>query len=225
MRSRASRRRHGARTPAGGPSACARRLAARDATIVISPHQHGEAVRLLGLDPETVHWLPDGVDVERFAVRVPAAPSGARAGSSGSSTIPRAGTRSGVPGSVRYGEDEVLDAFFDAVTGEARPGADVRGALPRVQAGAVARTRLCARPGTDGGAGAARDLGWGAGRVGGRASAHRRHGEGSTASSSRAGAATAICRSDWRAPTASSRPRRPSRSASSTSRRCRADCR
>jgi len=36
---------------------------------VISPRQHGEAVRLLGLDPATVHWLPDGVDVERFAVR------------------------------------------------------------------------------------------------------------------------------------------------------------
>ena len=42
---------------------------AADATIVISPHQHDEAVRLLGLDPATVHWLPDGVDVERFAVR------------------------------------------------------------------------------------------------------------------------------------------------------------
>ena len=45
---------------------------AADATIVISPFQHGEAVRLLGLDPETVHWLPDGVDVERFSVRRPA---------------------------------------------------------------------------------------------------------------------------------------------------------
>ena len=36
---------------------------------MISPHQHDEAVRLLGLDPATVHLLPDGVDVERFAVR------------------------------------------------------------------------------------------------------------------------------------------------------------
>ena len=46
------------------------RAAARraDATIAISPHERGEAVRLLGLDPTTVHCLPNGVDVERFAV-------------------------------------------------------------------------------------------------------------------------------------------------------------
>jgi len=97
----------------------ARRAAA---TIVISPHQHDEAVRLLGLDPETVHWLPDGVDVDRFAV-------------------PRAGVEerrarwvewltrdpqgwdeaTGTPGSVRYSEDEVEKAFFDASTAQARP--------------------------------------------------------------------------------------------------------
>jgi glycosyltransferase involved in cell wall biosynthesis len=94
---------------------------AADATIVISPFQHGEAVRLLGLDAETVHWLPDGVDVERFSVRRP--------------TVEERRTRwlewlvrdphgwdeaSGRPGSVRYSEDEVLDAFFDA-DGEPRP--------------------------------------------------------------------------------------------------------
>ena len=42
---------------------------AADATIVISPFQQRESVRLLGLDPETVHWLPDGVDVESFSTR------------------------------------------------------------------------------------------------------------------------------------------------------------
>ena len=93
-----------------------------DATIVISPHQHDEAVRLLGLDPATVHLLPDGVDVDRFAVRRPddgerrarwldwlvRDPQGWDAANK-------------TPGSIRYREDEVIDAFFDPESGEARP--------------------------------------------------------------------------------------------------------
>jgi D-inositol-3-phosphate glycosyltransferase len=93
-----------------------------DATIAISPHQRSEAVRLLELDPATVHLLPDGVDVERFAVRrlgdderrerwldwLVRDPQGWDEGSK-------------LPGSVRYAKDEVIDAFFDARTGEPRP--------------------------------------------------------------------------------------------------------
>ena len=90
---------------------------------MISPHQHGEAVRLLELDPATVHLLPDGVDVERFAVRrAERRRSGARAGSTGSCATRRAGTRrAGRPGASATREDEVIDAFFDASTGEPRP--------------------------------------------------------------------------------------------------------
>jgi glycosyltransferase involved in cell wall biosynthesis len=93
-----------------------------DATIVISPHQRDEAVRLLRLDPATVHLLPDGVDVERFAVRR-------------SDDLERRARwlewlvrdpqgwdeASRTPGSIRYTEDDVLEAFFDASTGESRP--------------------------------------------------------------------------------------------------------
>jgi glycosyltransferase involved in cell wall biosynthesis len=93
-----------------------------DATIVISPHQRDEAVRLLRLDPATVHLLPDGVDIERFAVR-PASDEERRArwlewlvrDPRGWDEVSR------TPGSVRYTEDEVSDAFFDAGTGESRP--------------------------------------------------------------------------------------------------------
>ena len=126
---------------------------------------------------------------------------------------------SGVPGSVRYGEREVIDAFFDAVR-SAAARAPVRGPLPRLQARAVTDPRLCAGAGAHVGAGAARDLGRRARRVGGRASAYRRR----PTSGSRACSSTG-----WRdhdqlplglaVPTASSRHRPTSRSAWSISRR------
>jgi glycosyltransferase involved in cell wall biosynthesis len=91
-------------------------------TIAISPHQQDEAIRLLALDPETVHMLPDGVDTKRFAARP-------------STAVERTGRwldwlshdargwdeESREPGSVRYGERQVLDAFVDPVSGEPRP--------------------------------------------------------------------------------------------------------
>jgi glycosyltransferase involved in cell wall biosynthesis len=95
---------------------------AADATIAISPFQHGEAVRLLGLDPETVHWLPDGVDVDRFSVERPAR------------DVRRARWRrwlvrdpqgwdeaSRRPGSIRYPAQEVEASFFDPASGEPLP--------------------------------------------------------------------------------------------------------
>ena len=99
--------------------------------------------------------------------------SGARAGSSGSCAIRRAGTRrAGRPGSVRYtrgrGRRRVLRREHRRVA----PRADVRRALPRVQARAVARARVRPRPRAHGRPGSARDLGRRAGRVGGRAPAH-----------------------------------------------------
>jgi glycosyltransferase involved in cell wall biosynthesis len=79
-------------------------------------------VRLLELDPETVHWLPDGVDVERFAVARPDAEERRTRWLEWLVHDPQGWDEtSGRPGSVRYGEQQVQRAFFDADTGEARP--------------------------------------------------------------------------------------------------------
>ena len=103
----------------GRMRAAAQRAAA---TIAISPFEQERAVRLLGLDPDTVHCLPNGVDVDRFT---PYRPSDA---------VRRAlwlrwlvhdaqgwDETTSSPGSVRYDEREVLDAFFDPVSGAPRP--------------------------------------------------------------------------------------------------------
>jgi glycosyltransferase involved in cell wall biosynthesis len=93
-----------------------------DATIAISPHQRSEAVRLLGLDPATVHLLPDGVDVERFAVRRLSADERRERWLDWLVRDPQGWDEaSKLPGSVRYAQDEVIDAFFDAETGQPRP--------------------------------------------------------------------------------------------------------
>jgi glycosyltransferase involved in cell wall biosynthesis len=92
------------------------------ATIVISPHQHAEAVRLLELDPATVHLIPDGVDVVRFAVRRSRAEERRERWLEWLSRDPQGWDEaSRAPGSIRYGEDEVSEAFFDATTGESKP--------------------------------------------------------------------------------------------------------
>jgi glycosyltransferase involved in cell wall biosynthesis len=91
------------------------------ATVAISPHQRDEAVRLLDLDPETVHMLPDGVDTERFAVRRPdAAEKRERWLDWLSRDAQGWDEATGTPGSIRYGEDEVATAFF-AAGGRPRP--------------------------------------------------------------------------------------------------------
>jgi glycosyltransferase involved in cell wall biosynthesis len=95
---------------------------AADATIVISPFQEGEAVRLLGLDPETVHWLPDGVDVGRFTVSRPARDVRRTRWRRWLSQDPQGwdeATRT--PGSIRYAAAEVEAAFFEPHTGEPVP--------------------------------------------------------------------------------------------------------
>jgi glycosyltransferase involved in cell wall biosynthesis len=95
---------------------------AADATIVISPFQHGEAVRLLGLDPERVHWLPDGVDVGRFAVQRPARDVRRTRWRRWLVRDPQGWDEaSGRPGSVRYPAREVESSFFDPRSGEPLP--------------------------------------------------------------------------------------------------------
>ena len=122
-----------------------------DATIVISPHQQQRGHPAARARPgDACTCVPDGVDVERFAVR--------RAGT----TERRArwldwlvrdpqgwDEASRTPGSIRYTEDEVVDAFFDAAHGRAAAGADVRRALPGFQARAAARARVRPRARTD----------------------------------------------------------------------------
>ena len=93
-----------------------------DATIAISPHQRSEAVRLLGLDPATVHLLPDGVDAERFAVRRPSDDERRERWLDWLVRDPQGwDEESRLPGSIRYAQDEVMEAFFDAQTGAPRP--------------------------------------------------------------------------------------------------------
>ena len=95
---------------------------AADATIVISPHQQDEAIRLLELDPGTVHLLPDGVDVEHFAVRRSDDEERRARWLDWLVRDPQGWDEASLtPGSVRYTEDEVLEGFFDASTGESLP--------------------------------------------------------------------------------------------------------
>ena len=49
-----------------GAAACARRRSARPRPSRSRPFERERAVRLLGLDPDTVHCLPNGVDIDRF---------------------------------------------------------------------------------------------------------------------------------------------------------------
>jgi glycosyltransferase involved in cell wall biosynthesis len=93
-----------------------------EATIVISPHQHDEAVRLLGLEPERVHLIADGVDIERFAVRRAGAEERRRRWRGWLARDPQGWDEaSRAPGSISYSEDEVDAAFFDGATGEPLP--------------------------------------------------------------------------------------------------------
>ena len=162
------------RTPAGGPTAWPTRRAQRgcdDRDLAASARRGRTAARarpgrpcICSRTASTSSASPCGG---------PATRSGARAGSTGSCATRRAGTRrAGTPGSIRYREDEVVEAFFDASTGEPRPVLMFVGRflgfkrVPLlVRAYARARARM-ADPGS------ARDLGRRAGRVGGRAPAH-----------------------------------------------------
>ena len=73
-------------------------------TIAISPHDAGEAVRLLGLDPTTVHCIANGVDVDHFAPRSLGAEEKREHWLRWLCREPRGWDEaSGVPGSVAYG--------------------------------------------------------------------------------------------------------------------------
>ena len=92
------------------------------ATITISPHDQSRAVQLLGIDPETVYSIPNGVDIDHF-IPHRSSPDDRRSHWLRWLVSEPQGWDEATctPGSIRYTEAEVIDAFFDPETGAARP--------------------------------------------------------------------------------------------------------
>lgn len=92
------------------------------ATITISPYERDQAVRLLGLDPASVHCLPNGVDVERFTARRPTEAARLDLWLRFLVQDPKGwDAATCAPGSVRYAEAEVVHAFVHPETGSSLP--------------------------------------------------------------------------------------------------------
>ncbi len=92
------------------------------ATITISPHDRSEAVRLLELDPETVHSIPNGVDVNHFTPSHPGLEERLKLWLHWFVNDPRGWDEAtGPPGGVGYTEAEVMEGFYHAETGAALP--------------------------------------------------------------------------------------------------------
>ena len=98
-----------------------RKWAARsERLIVISPHDQQEVGRLLGLDPATATWIPNGVDLERFdRVELTSDERLAR-WREWLVEEPQGWREDGEAGSVSY-TDADLERFRDPDTGEAAP--------------------------------------------------------------------------------------------------------
>jgi glycosyltransferase involved in cell wall biosynthesis len=91
-------------------------------TITISPHDQREAVRLLGLDSERVHSIPNGVDIDHFVLNRPKTEERLTHWLRWFVTDPRGWDEAtGTPGSIRYTEADVMNGFYDATSGEALP--------------------------------------------------------------------------------------------------------
>ena len=106
---------------AGHWAGAMRRWAQRsDRLIVISPHDRGEAGRLLGVDPSLVASIPNGVDPGRFDRRELSLDERLARWREWLVESPRGWSEGGEPGSVAYAEED-LGAFVDPATGEAAP--------------------------------------------------------------------------------------------------------
>lgn len=91
---------------------------AADHLITVSPGNRDSAISLLGVDPDRVTALPNGVDIERFRPRPRAA--GARRATFRRALVedPQGWTEGGPPGTLRYTEadlDRLLGVDDDAV--------------------------------------------------------------------------------------------------------------
>ncbi|MGI8749050.1 MAG: glycosyltransferase family 4 protein [Thermoleophilaceae bacterium] len=93
---------------------------ASDRLLVISPHDRDEAQRLLGVDPERVTWIPNGVDIDRFAPRSLTAPERMQRWRRWLVEAPQGWREGAAPGTVAY-TDADLESFVDPDTGEAAP--------------------------------------------------------------------------------------------------------
>jgi glycosyltransferase involved in cell wall biosynthesis len=92
------------------------------ATITISPHDRSEAVRLLGLDPATVHSIPNGVDIDHFSPTNPGLDERLASWLRWFVHEPQGWDEAtGTPGSIRYTQADVMEGFYDAETGAAFP--------------------------------------------------------------------------------------------------------
>ena len=92
------------------------------ATITISPHDRSEAVRLLDLDPATVHSIPNGVDIDHFSPTNPGLDERLASWLRWFVHEPQGWDEAtGTPGSIRYTEADVMEGFYDAETGVAFP--------------------------------------------------------------------------------------------------------
>lgn len=88
--------------------------------VVISPHDRDEAVRLLGVEPDRVEWIPNGVDTDHFDVEVLDAEQRLALWCRWLVDDARGWREGGDPGGLRYGVDQVASAFVDGASGEAR---------------------------------------------------------------------------------------------------------
>ena len=91
-----------------------------DRILVISPSDQEHAARLLGIDPEIVTWVPNGVDLERFDRAETGTEERLSRWRKWLVEEPLGWEEGGEPGSVSY-SDEDLEAFADQDTGEPAP--------------------------------------------------------------------------------------------------------
>jgi glycosyltransferase involved in cell wall biosynthesis len=89
--------------------------------VVISPHDRDEAVRLLGVDPDRVEWIPNGVDTAHFDIAELDAERRLALWQRWLVDDARGWGEGGEPGSLLYGAASVESAFVDRATNEPRP--------------------------------------------------------------------------------------------------------
>ncbi|CAN5458779.1 hypothetical protein BH20ACT19_BH20ACT19_02020 [soil metagenome] len=94
--------------------------ASSDRLVVISPHDRQEVGRLLGLDPESAAWLPNGVDLGRFDRQALSVEQRLRRWREWLVDEPQGWREGEATGSVGY-SDEDLERFVEPSTGEAAP--------------------------------------------------------------------------------------------------------
>ncbi|HEX6312417.1 MAG TPA: glycosyltransferase family 4 protein, partial [Acidimicrobiia bacterium] len=85
--------------------------------VVISPHDRDQAVRLLGVEPEKVEWIPNGVDTDHFDVEHVDTEQRSALWRRWLVDDARGWHEGGDPGSLRYGPAQVESAFLDRATG------------------------------------------------------------------------------------------------------------